>query len=233
MAKTAPQVSILQSIMIILTAMMRPSTSFLVSKAVQSNPRFQLLRSMTSSSSSATPLLLPQAAVSVGVRCRLINNNDNNNNNSNTTSYYLMIQRGKAPNKGKWSIPGGRLHFGETAFQGGVREVQEETKWQDQQLFQSLQWYKGTVCSSDYIGQNVHYLIAQCFAELSSDQETLPMIEGDDDADDADWFRLEQVKEWSDKNMVSEGVYQVFCRMEEMANHGFLPTTETPYRIIT
>lgn len=138
-----------------------------------------------------------------------------------------MIQRGKTPNKGKWSIPGGRLKFGETALQGGVRELAEETKWNDKEAFESLQWYDGTVCASDYVGQGVHYLIAQCFAVLKAD--SLPAIRADDDADDAKWFLLHEVKEWTEKDMVSEGVYEVFCRMETLANHGLLPTTLTPY----
>jgi 8-oxo-dGTP diphosphatase len=169
---------------------------------------------------------MPQAAVAVSVRCRrtTITNND-----TTTNHYYLMIQRGKPPNKGKWSIPGGRLLFGETALQGGVRELAEETIWENQAVFQSMQWCKETVCTSDYIGQGYHYLIAQCFAEIEC-HEDLPIVRADDDADDAKWFLLDKVKDWSDKDLVSEGVYEVFCRMEELANHGLLPTTERPYK---
>jgi 8-oxo-dGTP diphosphatase len=40
----------------------------------------------------------------------------------------LLIQRGKAPSLGKWSIPGGTVHLGESLEDAVVREVQEETR---------------------------------------------------------------------------------------------------------
>lgn len=39
----------------------------------------------------------------------------------------LLIRRGKAPLLGQWSIPGGRIEWGETARAAAVREVLEET----------------------------------------------------------------------------------------------------------
>jgi ADP-ribose pyrophosphatase YjhB (NUDIX family) len=39
----------------------------------------------------------------------------------------LLVQRGREPLKGNWSLPGGMLELGESLTQGVVREVQEET----------------------------------------------------------------------------------------------------------
>ena len=39
----------------------------------------------------------------------------------------LLIQRNKEPNKGQWSIPGGRQMLGETAAEAARRELLEET----------------------------------------------------------------------------------------------------------
>jgi 8-oxo-dGTP diphosphatase len=39
----------------------------------------------------------------------------------------LLIRRGKAPLKGEWSIPGGRMELGEGATQTALRELKEET----------------------------------------------------------------------------------------------------------
>jgi 8-oxo-dGTP diphosphatase len=39
----------------------------------------------------------------------------------------LLIQRGNAPNRGLWSVPGGRVEPGETERAAVVREVAEET----------------------------------------------------------------------------------------------------------
>ena len=38
----------------------------------------------------------------------------------------LTIKRAQEPSKGKWSIPGGRIELGETAFEAARREVKEE-----------------------------------------------------------------------------------------------------------
>lgn len=39
----------------------------------------------------------------------------------------LLVQRGREPSKGKWSLPGGALELGETLTEGVAREVYEET----------------------------------------------------------------------------------------------------------
>lgn len=39
----------------------------------------------------------------------------------------LLVERGKEPWKGKWSLPGGSLEFGETVRAAALRELAEET----------------------------------------------------------------------------------------------------------
>ena len=39
----------------------------------------------------------------------------------------LLVQRGREPMKGRWTLPGGALEVGEALAEGVVREVQEET----------------------------------------------------------------------------------------------------------
>ncbi len=39
----------------------------------------------------------------------------------------LMVRRANEPGAGRWSIPGGKLEFGETTSQAALREVVEET----------------------------------------------------------------------------------------------------------
>lgn len=39
----------------------------------------------------------------------------------------LLVRRGHAPSRGRWSLPGGRLEPGETAQQALIREMAEET----------------------------------------------------------------------------------------------------------
>ncbi len=40
---------------------------------------------------------------------------------------FLMIQRGKEPRKGTWTVPGGSIELGETLKEAAEREVREET----------------------------------------------------------------------------------------------------------
>ena len=39
----------------------------------------------------------------------------------------LLIRRGKPPRQGEWSLPGGRIEWGETAAEAALRELTEET----------------------------------------------------------------------------------------------------------
>lgn len=39
----------------------------------------------------------------------------------------LLVKRGREPNRGRWSIPGGALEAGETVEAGAAREALEET----------------------------------------------------------------------------------------------------------
>src|SRR5690242_9267596 len=39
----------------------------------------------------------------------------------------LLVQRGKEPSRGEWSIPGGMLELGEELREGVRREIREET----------------------------------------------------------------------------------------------------------
>jgi ADP-ribose pyrophosphatase YjhB (NUDIX family) len=39
----------------------------------------------------------------------------------------LLIQRGKDPGKGRWSLPGGHQEWGETVADAVIREIREET----------------------------------------------------------------------------------------------------------
>ena len=45
-------------------------------------------------------------------------------------NHVLLIQRGKEPMRGSWSIPGGSHDLGETVRDAAVREVMEETSVQ-------------------------------------------------------------------------------------------------------
>jgi ADP-ribose pyrophosphatase YjhB (NUDIX family) len=68
----------------------------------------------------------------------------------------LLVQRGKPPGEGLWTVPGGSLEPGETLAQGVAREVREET---------GLVVEVGTLaCVVEAISEEFHYVIHDYFA---------------------------------------------------------------------
>jgi 8-oxo-dGTP diphosphatase len=95
----------------------------------------------------------------------------------------LLIRRGHGPAAGHWSLPGGRVEFGETMVEALVREVQEETGLE--------------VVVGDYIGyveifgDDAHFVVHDYYA-TAFDAEVL--VAGDDAAEAA-WCDLHAVPE--------------------------------------
>ena len=68
----------------------------------------------------------------------------------------LLIERGKPPGEGRWTVPGGRLEPGETLAQAVAREVREET---------GLVAEVGPlVCVVERIAEGYHYVILDYLA---------------------------------------------------------------------
>ena len=49
------------------------------------------------------------------------------------TAQHLLAQRGKEPNNGMWSMPGGKIEIGEGMLDAAKRELWEETGLTTQQ----------------------------------------------------------------------------------------------------
>jgi 8-oxo-dGTP diphosphatase len=70
----------------------------------------------------------------------------------------LVIQRGRPPGDGLWSVPGGRLEAGETLAQAVAREVREET---------GLAVEVGPfVCVIERFGDDFHFVILDYLARI-------------------------------------------------------------------
>jgi len=99
---------------------------------------------------------------------------------------FLLVQRGKEPNKGQWSIPGGAQKLGETVFAAAAREVREETGLDVAVL--SLVDVVDGIMTDDDGGVTYHYTLVDVVAESNSG---VPLA--DDDAAAVGWFTLDEL----------------------------------------
>jgi 8-oxo-dGTP diphosphatase len=92
--------------------------------------------------------------------------------------HVLLIRRGTAPRIGEWSLPGGRIEWGEAAADAALRELREETGV-EAELIGLIEVVDG-VFRSRTTGEVVrHYLLIDYVARWASGEP----VAGDDAAD--------------------------------------------------
>ena len=94
----------------------------------------------------------------------------------------LMVQRGKDPGRGLWSVPGGRLERGEYVVDALKREVLEET---------GLSIEVGELLGLFEVVGDPHYVILDFLATVVGDDSPRPA----GDSADARWVPLKQVEQ--------------------------------------
>lgn len=94
----------------------------------------------------------------------------------------LLIRRGKEPNKGLWTVPGGRVESGEYMADTCRREVQEET---------GVLVEVGDLAGFFEVLGDPHYVIFDFFARPVGPLEPVAA----DDAAEARWVPLDVVKD--------------------------------------
>ncbi|KAL7531468.1 hypothetical protein ACHAXR_009670 [Thalassiosira sp. AJA248-18] len=192
--------------------------------------------SSTYLSSSAEPTRFPRAAVAVVVRWCDGGSSSTVAASTTSTPQWLLIQRGNEPNKGMWSLPGGKIEYGEGTLVAAKRELSEETGLETRQNENSngtasmkydLKWHSnGPFACSDSIhhakgsSNGFHYVISQCFAEVVA--SSIPNIIASDDAMDARWWSADKVKKGEDDGIVTHGVLKVLERSELLYTKGLL-----------
>jgi ADP-ribose pyrophosphatase YjhB (NUDIX family) len=122
----------------------------------------------------------------------------------------LLIQRGKPPAQGKWSIPGGALRLGETLGDAVIRELREEVEMDVKPLG------VGKVVDRIYTDSEgkimYHYVIIDYVCEAGTGQP-----QAGSDAKDAGFFEIEKL----DQMDMTEGTAAVIrevhrrCRGED------------------
>jgi len=113
----------------------------------------------------------------------------------------LLIQRGTAPRKGEWSIPGGRIEDGETEAEACLRELSEETSVSAELLT------KITALDADFEG--FHYRLHDYLARWTSGEPQA--------GDDADLARFVPLSEIATLGMWAETVRVIQEGHEKMA----------------
>jgi ADP-ribose pyrophosphatase YjhB (NUDIX family) len=94
----------------------------------------------------------------------------------------LLVQRGKAPGLGQWSVPGGIVEAGETLHAALAREVLEETG-----IVIEVGEFAGWV---ERILDGFHFVILDFFASPRDEDRELT---AGDDAADARWVPVAEV----------------------------------------
>jgi len=100
----------------------------------------------------------------------------------------LAIKRGQEPSKGKWSIPGGRIELGETAYEAARREVREECSI-DVQIERVLDSANNII--RDENGRiKYHFVIIDMLARYVSGE-----IKAQSDAEECKWVTPQELTE--------------------------------------
>lgn len=153
---------------------------------------------------------------------------------------FLFVQRSKPPRAGSWSVPSGKIHFGEDTLKAAAREIAEETNLTPNQ---GLRLYPSPLGISDLsfpidsalIGSTLgvqlpawllpttsfHYSIEVTAMLAFATKPNAPIIAGDDAAN-ARWFTLHDLKtELLDVNE-RESTIVFLEKVEEMLANGVL-----------
>lgn len=118
------------------------------------------------------------------------------------TNELLMVRRATHPSRGLWSVPGGRVEWGETLAEAVVRELEEET---------SLVGLCGPLMGwTEYISREHHFVILDFEVTVLGDQTPRP----GSDASEAAWVPVWTVPELD----LVQGL------AEFLAEHGIIET---------
>ena len=94
----------------------------------------------------------------------------------------LLIERGIEPFKGKWAFPGGFLNMDETAGEGALRELKEETGLENAYIEQFNTYSDPGRDPRERVITIAHYALVR-----------IQEVKGCDDAAKAQWFPIDEV----------------------------------------
>eukprot|EP00040_Diaphanoeca_grandis_P005428 m.32794 g.32794 ORF g.32794 m.32794 type:complete len:214 (+) comp16697_c0_seq1:181-822(+) len=139
------------------------------------------------------------------------------------TPLVVLVQRGKEPMKGTWSLPGGAIDLGETVVDAAVREVEEECglTLNEYRIHPHAFHVSDAIFpSDDELNPKFHYVIAQCAGQVKDAHSATKIVAGDDAAAVA-WYSLDEVVA-VEQHQEYGSVSQVFARALAMIDVGLL-----------
>ena len=119
----------------------------------------------------------------------------------------LLIKRGNPPRQGQWSLPGGRIEWGETTQAAALRELKEETGV-EAVLTGLIDVVDGVMTSRETGEVTRHYIMVDYAARWLSGEPV-----AGDDAADARFFPLAEamaVVEWEETRRVIQETFDRF-----------------------
>lgn len=128
----------------------------------------------------------------------------------------LLVQRGNEPYKGRWAFPGGFLNMDESAEEGALRELQEETGLEGLNV---CQFHTFSAPGRDPRER----VITIAYLALVR----MRQVQGGDDAADARWFPLDQLPPLAfDHDLMLRMAVQALCRQIHLGPMGWEPFPE-------
>lgn len=119
----------------------------------------------------------------------------------------LLIKRGNPPRQGQWSLPGGRIEWGETSEAAALRELKEETGV-DAELLGLVDVVDGVMTSRETGLVTRHYIMVDYAARWLSGEPV-----AGDDAVEAAFFLVEEALaavEWHETRRVIREAFDRF-----------------------
>lgn len=95
----------------------------------------------------------------------------------------LLIKRGRAPGRGKWAVPGGKVNRGEPMKEAARREVREETGL-DVEVGEAV-WV------GEFIDDTYHIVMIDFAGQVVGGE-----LQAADDAEEVRWVPLEEAAEY-------------------------------------
>lgn len=126
----------------------------------------------------------------------------------------LLIQRGQAPSKGKWTLPGGVIEVGESPEEALVREIDEEcqVKIRTQDIVEVI----SKVLYDNQGKIQYHYIILDYLACCQSDDECqVKPVQAGSDVMNARWVPVHELEHYDTTDGVIDVIHKAIALREK------------------